>query len=94
MRRGASNIDLIIIGVLVIYGRHYSQGKSDFDAIEAYRDDTFFQRVLSVPVVPASPTLRQRLDANAAQWFDLATNLNAALLGKRWHEVAPEFRSA
>jgi len=31
--------------------------------------------------VPSSPTLRQRLDTHAAAWFDLATDINAAVLG-------------
>jgi len=38
-------------------------GKPDFDAIEPFRDDPFFTTSLGVNVVPASPTLRQRLDS-------------------------------
>jgi len=38
-------------------------GKPDFDAIELFRDDPFFTTSLGLDVVPASPTLRQRLDS-------------------------------
>ncbi|EQD67281.1 transposase, IS4 family protein, partial [mine drainage metagenome] len=49
-----------------------AQGKSDFDAIEAFRGDRFFRQALGLVSVPSSPTLRQRLDAKAAAWFDWA----------------------
>jgi hypothetical protein len=39
------------------------QGKSDFDAIERYRQDPCFARLLQVQSVPSAPTLRQRMDA-------------------------------
>lgn len=38
-------------------------GKPDFDAIEPFRDDPFFTQSLGLEKVPASPTLRQRLDS-------------------------------
>ena len=41
-------------------------GKSDFDAIEGFRDNAFFKRALGLGTVPASPTLRQRMDTHAA----------------------------
>ena len=56
-------------------------GKSDFDAIEGFRDNAFFKRALGLSDVPSSPTLRQRLDAKASSWFDLAAVLNQKLLG-------------
>jgi hypothetical protein len=55
-------------------------GKNDFDAIEAQRTDAFFARALHLRAVPSSPTLRQRLDAHASNWFDLAERINAAVL--------------
>ena len=58
-------------------------GKNDFDAIEGQRKDTFFARALHLRAVPSSPTLRQRLDAHAPDWFDLAERINAAVLGTR-----------
>ena len=59
------------------------QGKSDFDAIEAYRSDAFFTRALRLAAVPSSPTLRQRLNTHASAWFDLASVINEALLSSR-----------
>jgi hypothetical protein len=57
-----------------------AQGKSDFDAIEAFRGDHFFRQALGLVSVPSSPTLRQRLDAKAAAWFDWAFAANGELL--------------
>lgn len=58
-------------------------GKNDFDAIEGFRTDAFFKRSLGLQTVPSSPTLRQRMNAHAANWFDLASQLNTALLSSR-----------
>jgi len=41
------------------------QGKTDYDHIEAFRDDKFFRVSLGLKKVPSSATLRQRLDAAA-----------------------------
>ncbi len=56
------------------------QGKTDFDAIEAYRDERFFAEALGIRTVPSSPTLRQRMDTHAAAWFPLLDSLNEFLL--------------
>ena len=61
------------IGLLV-------QGKSDFDAIENLRGDTFYKRALGITLLPSSPTLRQRLDARAAELFDFVPKMTEALL--------------
>ncbi|MBE2911795.1 transposase, partial [Anoxybacillus flavithermus] len=37
-------------------------GKTDFDHIEAYRQDDIFSTSMGIRHVPSSPTLRQRLD--------------------------------
>ena len=58
-------------------------GKSDFDAIESFRDNAFFKRALGLGSVPSSPTLRQRMDAHAPSWFELALQMNQALLASR-----------
>ncbi len=55
-------------------------GKNDFDAIEAQRADAFFTRTLHLSAVPSSPTLRQRLDTHASNWFELVKRINAAVL--------------
>lgn len=39
-----------------------TQGKNDFDHIEPFRHDRFFQHALQLKQVPSAPRLRQRLD--------------------------------
>lgn len=64
VRSGIANSDILksYLGLLCL-------GKNDFDAIEGQRKDTFFARALHLRAVPSSPTLRQRLDAHAPDWF-------------------------
>ena len=78
VRSGVANSDILksYLGLLCL-------GKNDFDAIENFRGNAFFMRALGLRAVPSSPTLRQRLDTNASRWFDLAFELNQALLGSR-----------
>jgi hypothetical protein len=52
-----------------------AQSKSDFDATRGFRGDRFFKAALGLVGVPSSPTLRQCLDAKAAQWFDLNSQM-------------------
>ena len=42
------------------------QGKSDFDAIENHPSDKFYKHALGIELLPSSPTLRQRMDAQAS----------------------------
>jgi hypothetical protein len=58
---GIANSDILkrSLGLLV-------QGKNDFDAIEACRQDDFFKRSLGIGAVPSSPTMRQRMNTHAA----------------------------
>ncbi len=60
VRTGVASSDIVrsYLGLLV-------QGKSDFDAIENVRGDSFFKQALGIGLLPSSPTLRQRMDANA-----------------------------
>ncbi len=60
VRGGVSNGDIVrsYLGLLV-------QGKSDFDAIENHRGDRFYKHALGIALLPSSPTLRQRMDAQA-----------------------------
>ena len=55
---GVSNSDILCrdLGLLV-------QGKSDFDAIENHWGDKFYKHALGIELLPSSPTLRQRRDA-------------------------------
>jgi len=78
IRAGIANSD-----VLKSYIALLSLGKNDFDAIENFRDNDFFKRALDLTHVPSSPTLRQRLDSFAAQWFDLIPQINHKLLSGR-----------
>ena len=43
-------------------------GKSDFAAIEGFRQDRFFRDALGLAEVPSEPTLRQRLKENAKEF--------------------------
>ena len=45
-------------------------GKSDFEAIDAFRADAYFHTALGLGQVPSAATLRQRLDAHAAGFKD------------------------
>ena len=76
---GISNSDILksYLGLLV-------QGKNDFDAVEEFRGDDFFTRALDVDTVPSSSTLRQRMDAHAASWFELVSEFNVALLSAKY----------
>ena len=72
---GVANSDILrsYLGLLV-------QGKSDFDANENFRGDTFFKQALGITLLPSSPTLRQRMDARAADLFNFLSPLNEKLL--------------
>ena len=61
VRAGVANSDILrsYVGLLV-------QGKSDFDAVENYRGDKFYKQSLGVELLASSPTLRQRMDAQAS----------------------------
>ena len=71
---GVANSDIVgsYLGLLV-------QGKSDFDAIENFRGDAFFKQALDIKLLPCSPTLRQRMDAGAADLFDFLSPLTERL---------------
>ena len=79
IRGGVVNSD-----VLRAYLGLLTQGKSDFDAIENYRTDAFFKQALGITSLPSSPTLRQRLDARAADFFEyLPPMIESLLAGQR-----------
>ena len=77
VRTGVSNSDICraYVGLLV-------QGKSDFDAIENFRSDTFYKQSLGIGLLPSSVTLRQRLDARATELFDFVPALIETLLSR------------
>ncbi len=78
VRCGVSNSDIVraYLGLLV-------QGKNDFDAIEGYRGDKFFMEALGIGLLASSPTLRQRLDAQATALFEHIPGINERLLGSQ-----------
>ena len=75
VRCGVSNSDVLrsYLGLLV-------QGKSDFDAVENFRGDQFFKEALGIGLLPSSPTLRQRLDAQAGAMFEHVPGMIERLL--------------
>lgn len=76
---GISNSDIITAYLVLL-----TLGKNDFEAIESHRNDNFFLGALGLNKVPSCSTLRQRMDANAANWFELTDQLNMALLGANY----------
>lgn len=57
-----------------------SLGKSDFEAIEPFRQDRFFKEALGLSKVPSSVWMRQRLDAKGAELRDACSELSVRLL--------------
>jgi len=55
-------------------------GKPDFDAVEPFRDDPLFATSLGLDVVPASPTLRQRLDSANGAFNDILLEESAKVV--------------
>ena len=68
-----SDIVKSVVGLL-------SLGKSDFEAIEAFRGDRFFKEALGISKVPSAVWIRQRLDAKAGAIRELADELSLRLL--------------
>jgi len=60
VRAGKADSDIVrsYVGLLV-------QGKSDFDATRNYRLDKFYEQSLDIELLASSPTLGQRMDAQA-----------------------------
>jgi len=82
IRNGVSNSDIVrsYLGLLV-------QGKSDFDAIENHRGEKFYKHALGITLLPSSPTLRQRMDAQAAALSQHVLPMIETLLTRR----APDY---
>ena len=75
VKGGVVNSDVVrsYLGLLV-------QGKSDFDAVENFRGDTFYKQALGIGLLPSSPTLRQRMDARSVELFDFVPPMIETLL--------------
>jgi hypothetical protein len=59
-----------------------SLGKSDFEAIEPFREAQIFRQALSLRNIPGSARMRQRPDARGAELHELIDELSLRLLGK------------
>ena len=70
-RHGIPNIELLrsYIGLLTL-------GKSDYDALENYRNDPFFKQALDIKQVPSASRLRQRFDKDAADLTPIIEQAN------------------
>ena len=66
LRHGIPHSDVLYsyMGLLCI-------GKSDCDAIENVRDDSFYSSALNIDTVPSAATLRQRMDTRANEFLPL-----------------------
>jgi hypothetical protein len=77
-----SDIAKAYLGLLV-------QGKTDYDHIEAFRDDPFFTKGLDMEKVPSSPTLRQRLDSAEGSWKEMLLEESARLIKRAGVPITP-----
>jgi len=64
-------------------------GKSDFEAIEAFRQDPYFAAALDVDQVPSAVTLRQRFDAHAAAFIEPIIEASIAFLQRMAAPITP-----
>ncbi len=75
--------------VLRCYIGLLSLGKSDFAAIEGFRQDDFFREALGVTEVPAEPTLRQRIEQQADTFRTIANFCVTEFLEKSGALISP-----
>lgn len=66
-----------------------SLGKSDFEAIEPFRDDRFFKKALGIGKVPGSVWLRQRLDRVGGAMLELVDDLSVRLIERTEAPITP-----
>jgi hypothetical protein len=64
-------------------------GKSDFNDIEAFRDDKFFRRALGLRKVPSEATLRQRFDMLKDQADTILREESAAIIKRHARKLTP-----
>lgn len=65
-------------------------GKTDFEAVELYRDDKYFKKVLQLKRVPSAVTLRQRLETYGAELWSEIRQLNIELVKEHFIREAIE----
>ena len=64
-------------------------GKSDFEAIEPFREDRFFKQALSIGKVPGSVWLRQRLDRVSSQLLEPMDEMSVRLIERAAAPITP-----
>ncbi|AUW34247.1 IS1380 family transposase (plasmid) [Acidithiobacillus caldus] len=84
VRSGIPNSDVLMamVGLLC-------QGKSDFEAIERFRQDGYFARASGLRGVPSSATLRQRLDRHAEAFLPIVDTALTRLLQRARVPITP-----
>ena len=85
--KGMTTSDVVksMVGLLCI-------GKSDYEAIEPFRDDRFFKQALNLGKVPGSVWLRQRIDDAAAKLRETTDELSLRLLTRTNAPITPDGR--
>ena len=66
-----------------------SLGKPDYDAIEPFRGDDFFQTSLDLGTIPSSPTVRQRLDLVNGHFDTIIKEESASLIRNTARVISP-----
>jgi len=84
LRHGISHSD-----VIKSYMGTLSLGKSDFEAIENYRQDNYFKTSLAIKQVPSTSRLRQRLDKQADELLPTMHECNIDFMANANVPVTP-----
>lgn len=84
LRHGITHADCVksYVGLL-------STAKSDFDAIENRRKDTFFKTALGIDRVPSAPSLRQRFDEQANAMIPIVDATSTTFIANTGAPVTP-----
>jgi hypothetical protein len=84
LRHGIAHADCVksYVGLLCT-------AKSDFDAIENKRNDTFFMTALGIERVPSAPSLRQRFDEHAEAMIACVDAASIAFIAATQAPVTP-----
>ena len=64
-------------------------GKSDFEAINGFREDSYFAEALGLEQVPSEGIVRQRMDANAASYKTVVEEAAIAFLRRSGARLTP-----
>jgi hypothetical protein len=64
-------------------------GKSDFEAITAFREDAYLAQALDLQQVPSEGIMRQRMDANAAAYQTVVEDAATEFLRRRDARFTP-----